>query len=75
MPEAKAKLRANVPDPRKPVDHRANEDVKKAMLEAMPADCPSKCKDMAVKQEWATWEIEDGACLKCYHALMEAGLV
>lgn len=71
MPEAKAKLRANVPDPRKPVDYRANEDVRKAML-AVLGDC---CRPQAERETWVTWEIEDGACLKCYHKLMEAKLV
>ena len=71
MPETKAKARVTVPDPRAPVDKRANEDVKKEML-AQLGDC---CKTKAVKESWATWEIEDGACLKCYHNLMKAGLV
>lgn len=71
MPETKAKLRATVPDPRKPVNTRANEDVIKAML-AVLGDC---CKKQAVRERWCTWEIEDGACLKCYHKLMEAKLV
>lgn len=71
MPETKAKLRANVPDPRKPVNTRANEDVIKAMLKVL-GPC---CKPQAEKESWCTWEIEDGACMKCYHELMEAGLV
>ncbi len=77
MPEVKAKTRANVaPDPRASarVNNRANEDVVQAMLEAM-VDCKCGCKKQAIRERWSTLEIEDGVCFKCYHALMEAGLV
>lgn len=71
MPELKAKARAAAPDPRAPVDKRANEDIIKAMR-AQLGDC---CRPVAEKENWATWEIEDGVCFKCYKKLMDAGLV
>lgn len=76
MPTLKAKARANVSLEQAPVtgrrtNTRANEDVVQEMLKHL-GPC---CKEQAVRESWTTWEIEDGACFRCYEKLMQAGLV